>query len=222
MEATVPIAGPRGWPEWRPRCAGPRSPGAVDATGGRRTNLHPVTCKRQVTRQSSRIMTAHPHTPPPSTSPSPTTASNLFRPEWRSYCPITRTLDLVGDRWTLIVVRDLLLGCRRFDDFRSQAPEGIATNVLADRLRRLEALGFVSRHRYGSHGKRYEYTLTERGQALAPLVHAIARWGLDNIEGATVHRARHWFETPSTNSVEPAREAPAEHHLPDGGATCER
>jgi DNA-binding HxlR family transcriptional regulator len=102
--------------------------------------------------------------------------------ERRSDCPVACVLDLVGDRWTLLVLRDLFLGKRRFDEFR-RSPEGIATNVLSDRLARLEREGLVTRHRDEEDARRVLYALTPRGKSLGPVMRAIARWGLEHVEG---------------------------------------
>jgi|SRR5947209_7192252 len=98
----------------------------------------------------------------------------------RSACPVACTLDLVGDRWTLLVIRDLMLGKRRYGEFLASA-EGIPTNILADRLRRLEQAGLVSSSLYGRHARRKEYVLTEAGQALGPVVRAVRDWGLSHL-----------------------------------------
>jgi DNA-binding HxlR family transcriptional regulator len=102
----------------------------------------------------------------------------------RSRCPIASTLDVVGDKWTLLVVRDLLFaGTRRFADFLASS-EGISTNILADRLDRLVALGAVERSKYQERPVRYEYHLTQRGRDLAPVLREIARWGGNHVPGA--------------------------------------
>ena len=93
----------------------------------------------------------------------------------RSECPIASSLDLLGDRWTLLVVRDLLDGKRRFSEFE-RSPEGIPTNILTDRLRRLERLGLVNRVRRGETG-RFDYRPTDRAVGLRPVLLALARWG---------------------------------------------
>jgi DNA-binding HxlR family transcriptional regulator len=103
-------------------------------------------------------------------------------PPPRSWCPIACTLDLIGDRWTLLIVRDLFLGRQRFDEFR-RSPEGIATNILTDRLRRLEELGLVARTPSENHRSRGTYQLTARGQSLRPVMRAFVAWGLENIPG---------------------------------------
>jgi DNA-binding HxlR family transcriptional regulator len=87
------------------------------------------------------------------------------------------TLDLIGDRWTLLVVRDLLRGKSRFQELLASA-ENIPTNILADRLKRLEQAGLISSAPYSNHSRRKEYQLTEAGRGLAPAVRALRDWGL--------------------------------------------
>ena len=103
----------------------------------------------------------------------------------RSVCPVACTLDLIGDKWTLLVVRDLLCGKSQFKDF-SASPEGIATNILSDRLARLQASGLVERYRSTQHAGRYAYRLTDKGMTLEPMLQAIADWGLSQIEGTEI------------------------------------
>jgi DNA-binding HxlR family transcriptional regulator len=86
-------------------------------------------------------------------------------------------LDLFGDRWTLLIIRDLLLGGSRFKDFAT-APEGIPTNILADRLERLLRHKIVSQAPATPGSRHLAYQLTEKGQALAPVVTGIRDWGL--------------------------------------------
>lgn len=100
----------------------------------------------------------------------------------RSPCPVSCTLDLVGDRWTLLVVRDLLLGKQRFEEFLA-SPEGISTNILTERLRRLEAAGLVTKRPYGSHSRRMAYELTPAGRGLGEVLAAAARWGQQHLDG---------------------------------------
>ena len=104
------------------------------------------------------------------------------RHQRRSTCPVACSLDLLGDRWTLLVVRDLLLGKSRYTDFLASA-EGIPTNILADRLRRLEQAGLISSATYGGQTRRKAYQLTESGQALAPAMRALRDWGLKQFPG---------------------------------------
>ena len=93
----------------------------------------------------------------------------------RSGCPIAATLDLLGDRWSLVIVRDLLTGKRRFGEFLA-SPEGIPTNILAARLKRLEAAGLIARRPYQTRPPRHEYRLTSDGEALLPVLQEICRW----------------------------------------------
>src|SRR3954471_2270206 len=100
----------------------------------------------------------------------------------RSTCPVAGALDIVGDKWTLLVVRDLLRGKRRYGDLASSS-EHIPTNILADRLRRLEQAGLVERKLYSEHPPRYEYRLTKIGKELAPAVRSLAEWGVRHVAG---------------------------------------
>ena len=77
----------------------------------------------------------------------------------RSCCPITNVLDTLGDKWTLLVIRDLVLGKRHYQELMS-SPERIASNILADRLKKLEAAGLIIRQAYQQRPARYEYLLT--------------------------------------------------------------
>jgi DNA-binding HxlR family transcriptional regulator len=90
-------------------------------------------------------------------------------------CSIARTLEVVGDRWTLLVVRDVGLGVRRFDEL--QASLGVATNVLTDRLSRLVAEGVLERVRYNERPERFEYRLTQKGRELSVALLALMQWG---------------------------------------------
>jgi DNA-binding HxlR family transcriptional regulator len=89
-------------------------------------------------------------------------------------CPVARSLDVIGEWWTLLIIRDAFLGARRFDDFKAT---GIADNILAARLRRLCAEGLLERERYQTRPDRYEYLLTEKGRALGPVLAALRHWG---------------------------------------------
>lgn len=90
-------------------------------------------------------------------------------------CSIARSLELVGDRWTLLVVRDLILGLSRFDEFLASL--GIASNVLTDRLTRLTDEGIVERVRYNERPERFEYRLTVKGRELGLVLLALLQWG---------------------------------------------
>jgi DNA-binding HxlR family transcriptional regulator len=100
----------------------------------------------------------------------------------RSLCPVACALDVVGDRWTLLVIRDLLGGKRRYGDFLASA-EKIPTNILADRLKRLEREGLIARVPYSTRPPRVEYHLTPEGRKLGRAVDALATWGLTHCPG---------------------------------------
>ena len=92
-------------------------------------------------------------------------------------CPVARTLDLIGERWTILILRDLLLqGPRRFQDFQ-ESLAGVAPNTLSARLKAMEAQGLITRHLYSEHPPRLEYRLTEKGKSLGPIVKALRDWG---------------------------------------------
>lgn len=102
-------------------------------------------------------------------------------PQRRSDCPIACTLDLIGDRWTLLIIRDMLFfGKQRFEEFL-ESPEGISTNILTSRLKSLEQLGLVEKQLYSNHSRRMNYQLTERGQSLRPVLRTMIAWGLKHI-----------------------------------------
>lgn len=100
----------------------------------------------------------------------------------RSNCPVARTLDLVGDRWTLLVIRDLLGGQKRYGELLA-SDEHIPTNILAERLKRLERGGLLERVPYSEHPPRFAYRLTAEGRGLGYAVDAIATWGLAHFPG---------------------------------------
>lgn len=100
----------------------------------------------------------------------------------RSVCPIACTLDLIGDKWTLLLIRDLMSGKSHFKEFLS-SPEGIATNILAERLARLTESGLVERYSSSPIAGRDAYRLTEKGRALNGLIVQIRAWGLRHISG---------------------------------------
>jgi DNA-binding HxlR family transcriptional regulator len=91
------------------------------------------------------------------------------------YCPIARALDVLGDRWTLLILRELVIGDQRFTDLRRHLP-GIAPTVLTQRLRTLVEQGFVTTT------EQSVYTITERGRSTVPVMRALARWGMPLLE----------------------------------------
>ena len=100
----------------------------------------------------------------------------------RSDCPLSCTLDLIGDKWSLLIVRDLLFGSSRYGELLNSG-EGIPTNILSQRLKHLEQAGIVERHDSKQPRSRYDYRLSEAGLKLAPAVRALAEWGHSEIAG---------------------------------------
>jgi DNA-binding HxlR family transcriptional regulator len=95
-------------------------------------------------------------------------------------CPVRRTLDVIGDAWTVLILRDLFLqGPRRYQDLQMSLV-GISPNTLSDRLKRLEENGIITRRFYSEHPPRAEYVLTETGQTLGPIMTALRDWGRKN------------------------------------------
>lgn len=108
----------------------------------------------------------------------------------RSGCPIVNSLDIFGDKWTLVVLRDLHCGKKTYSDLVS-SPEKIPTNRLAERLKRLEAEGIISKVAYQEHPKRYEYLLTQKGKDILPILQEMARWGNKYVEDSWI--PPEWF-----------------------------
>ena len=98
-------------------------------------------------------------------------------------------LDVIGDRWTLLLIRDFFRGLKRYNEFLA-SPESITTSILADRLKKLESYGLITKEPYQTNPVRYEYALTEKGADLLPLVQAMIGWSNTHI--------------PEANSIEPA------------------
>ena len=94
-------------------------------------------------------------------------------------CPIARTLDIIGDRWTVLLVRDLFLGRGRFNQFLRSSP-GLPPKLLSERLKRLEDERLIERSIYSQHPLRAEYRLTEKGRSLAPILLTMVQWGLEH------------------------------------------
>ena len=103
----------------------------------------------------------------------------------RSACAIANSLDIVGDKWSLLVVRDLLHGKRTYGEL-VDSPERIPTNILADRLKRLEQAGIISSTPYQQRPTRYAYVLTPKGSALGEVLLAFVRWGKQHIPGTVI------------------------------------
>jgi len=113
------------------------------------------------------------------------------------------TLDLIGDRWSLLVLRDLFGGKRRFDEFLA-SPEGIATNVLTERLARLERERLVTRERDPDDGRRVVYELTQRGRSLSSVLGAIRDWGLRHVPETSLQDFEKMREQARATAVRPS------------------
>jgi DNA-binding HxlR family transcriptional regulator len=103
-------------------------------------------------------------------------------------CSIARALEVVGERWTLLIVRDCFLGLRRFEEFQQSL--GIARNILTDRLNRLVAEGILERVRYSERPERYEYRLTPKGRDLQIALAGLRQWGDKHISDKPPHITR--------------------------------
>ncbi len=114
----------------------------------------------------------------------PAPGTQRFPREFRSSCPVASVLDILGDKWTLVVVRDFFRNKHRYGDFLA-SPEAIPTNILADRLKRLEAAGIIKRELYQDNPPRAQYFLTSRGAELAPVLRAMVKWGVQHLPGVT-------------------------------------
>jgi len=102
----------------------------------------------------------------------------------RSCCAIANGLDLLGDRWSLLIIRDLMFTNRREFGHFLNAGEGISTNILSERLERLQQADIIRKEPHPNHGKKFVYQLTDKGIKLAPAVIEFALWGCEAIEGA--------------------------------------
>ncbi|MGM9337007.1 winged helix-turn-helix transcriptional regulator [Streptomyces murinus] len=125
------------------------------------------------------------------------------RRSYDQYCSAARALDLVGDRWTLLIVRELLAGPRRYTDLHADLP-GVSTDVLASRLKDMERDGLATRRRLPPPGAATVYELTQRGGALLPVLQAFGAWGeaeLGERRPTDAVRA-HWFALPLLRALE--------------------
>lgn len=97
-------------------------------------------------------------------------------------CPLASSLDIFGDKWSLLVIRDLFFGKKTFGDFQ-KSPEHIPSNILAERLKRLESAGIIRKSAYQQKPVRYAYLLTEKGEDLGAVMKAMVDWGNKHIPG---------------------------------------
>ncbi|MEU0026235.1 helix-turn-helix domain-containing protein [Streptomyces sp. NPDC006335] len=145
------------------------------------------------------------------------------RRSYDQYCSAARALDVVGDRWTLLIVRELLSGPRRYTDLHADLP-GVSTDVLASRLKDMERDGLTTRRRLPPPGAAYVYELTARGSELLPVLQALGTWGEPELgERRPTDAVRaHWFALPLLRLLEgeglvEVRLAEGEFHLHVGG-----
>jgi DNA-binding HxlR family transcriptional regulator len=104
----------------------------------------------------------------------------LVYPQFRSPCPVASALDLVGDKWSLVVLRTIFAGRHRYNEL-ADITEKISTNILADRLARLEEYGLITKRAYQHNPERFEYHLTERGADFLPVLQQLAIWAREHI-----------------------------------------
>ncbi|WP_457664845.1 winged helix-turn-helix transcriptional regulator [Thiolapillus sp.] len=108
---------------------------------------------------------------------------NTIRTFKRSPCPVACTLDILGDKWTLLVIRDLFAGKKTYSELQG-SPEKIPTNILADRLKRLVEHEIIAKEPYQTRPVRYQYVLTAKGKELGSVLKAMVRWGEKHIPGS--------------------------------------
>ncbi|WP_298564099.1 winged helix-turn-helix transcriptional regulator [Streptomyces luteogriseus] len=125
------------------------------------------------------------------------------RRSYDQYCSAARALDVVGDRWTLLIVRELLAGPRRYTDLHADLP-GVSTDVLASRLKDMERDGLATRRRLPPPGAAYVYEVTPRGRELLPVLQALGEWGQAELgEHRPTDAVRaHWFALPLLRLLE--------------------
>ncbi|MCX4765902.1 helix-turn-helix transcriptional regulator [Streptomyces sp. NBC_01275] len=125
------------------------------------------------------------------------------RRSYDQYCSAARALDVVGDRWTLLIVRELLAGPRRYTDLHADLP-GVSTDVLAGRLKDMERDGLTTRRRLPPPGAAYVYELTGRGRELLPVIQALGEWGQAELgeRRPTDALRAHWFALPVLRALD--------------------
>ncbi|OUS26877.1 hypothetical protein A9Q99_16820 [Gammaproteobacteria bacterium 45_16_T64] len=106
--------------------------------------------------------------------------------EYRSDCPLAKTLEVIGDRWSLIIIRDLAYGAKTYGQLENSA-EKITTNILANRLKRLTTFGIIEKTLYQEKPKRYTYGLTHKGKCLIPVLLELVKWGEEHIDNLCDH-----------------------------------
>ena len=126
---------------------------------------------------------------------------------FRSGCPLACALDLFGDKWSLVVVRDMMLGKKKFREFL-ESPEGIPTNILANRLKSLEGRGIIRRRRYQAHPIRHEYALTRKGAGLLPVLQQFVIWARKHVPGRWGTPPKGFFDATPGDLLAPKPKTP--------------
>ena len=139
-----------------------------------------------------------------------------MRQQARSTCPISTGLEIVGDRWTLLVIRDMMFaGKRHFREFL-QSEDGVSSNVLADRLAMLVERGLVTRADDPSHAQKAIYSLTERGVSLLPVIASLSKWTQTHFPETRRPEARPFLKGDEA-AIEELQKALRRQHLKGGG-----
>lgn len=126
------------------------------------------------------------------------------RRSYDQYCAVARALDAVGERWSLLIVRELLGGPRRYTDLHADLP-GVSTDILATRLKQLESEGLVERRRLERPANAVVYGLTGRGLTLRPVLDSLAAWGFADLGDPRPTDAvrEHWYTEAGADAVRP-------------------
>ena len=142
-----------------------------------------------------------------------------LRTNHRSECVINQTVEMLGDQWTLLVIRDIIFVNRRhFRELLTKSMEGIASNILADRLRRLVQQGIITRSDDPTHKQKAIYSLTEKGIALVPLLLEMAAWGHEYLPDSTLHGRARALEEGGPELRAEFMDELRKTHLPTSGA----
>lgn len=141
------------------------------------------------------------------------------RTNYRSECVINQTVEMLGDQWTLLVIRDIMFVNRRhFRELLTKSMEGIASNILADRLRRLVQQGIITRSDDPTHKQKAIYSLTEKGIALVPLLLEMAAWGHEYLPASMLHGRARALEEGGPELRAEFMDELRKTHLPTSGA----
>ena len=125
-----------------------------------------------------------------------------MKPKFRSNCPISSALDIIGDKWSLLIIRDMMFANKKtYGDF-SKSSEGIATNILSSRLLMLEQLGIINKGKLEGNKKTNIYSLTKKGQELLPIILEIAQWSDNNLNEHLKDAAKPFVNSFKSNKAE--------------------